>query len=69
MVDKYEEGLIDASLDMLSDAERHFALNPDDDYAAMMEVVKIGRNLGFSDTEMEKTLGIRIKPEDRQADA
>ena len=61
------DGLIDASLDMLDDTERHFAANPDASYAAMMEVVKIGRKLGFSDSELEKTLGLRIKPGDRQA--
>ena len=35
------------------------------DYQAKLASVKIGRDLGFSDQELEESLGITLKPEDR----
>ncbi|HAU29044.1 MAG TPA: hypothetical protein DCW68_02920 [Rhodospirillaceae bacterium] len=52
---------------LMADMEAHFKAHPDAEYAALLEAVKIGRKLGFSDAELEVTIGIRLKPEDRQA--
>jgi hypothetical protein len=35
------------------------------DYQAKRASVKIGRELGFSDAELEESLGIKLKAEDR----
>ncbi|HAU29157.1 MAG TPA: hypothetical protein DCW68_03490 [Rhodospirillaceae bacterium] len=49
-------------LDDLETAEK----NPEIFYKIQLAALRMGRKFGFSDTEMEKTLGIRLHPEDRQ---
>jgi len=39
--------------------------NPEVHYRVQLTALKVGRAMGFSDAELEKTLGIRLKPEDR----
>ncbi len=53
---------------LMADMEAHFRAHPEAEYAALLEAVKIGRKLGFSDAELEATTGIRLKPEDRSCD-
>lgn len=54
--------------DLLADMEAYYKAHPEAEYAALLEAVKIGRKLGFSDAELEQTIGIKLKPEDRTGD-
>lgn len=51
--------------DMLADIEAAEAADPHAFYQAKLASVKIGRELGLTDAQLEAALGITLKPEDR----
>lgn len=50
---------------LAKEIEETEAKDPDAYYEAKLVSVKVGREMGFSDAELEESLGIRLRPEHR----
>jgi hypothetical protein len=60
-------GMVSIEEILAEEIDRAEADDPQAFYEAKLISVRIGRELGFSDAELEEALGIRLKPEDRRS--
>ena len=60
-----EPHMIAGEDDLLADIEAAEEADPNAFYQAKLASVKVGRELGLTDAQLEAALGIKLKPEDR----